>query len=97
VKIRFTLLFAAGVVLSSCTAPVISSEVAATRCEARARAAQGPTGEVVFGVNNRTGASTSASIGISSDFMQGRDPNAVYDRCVLEMTGAGPIRRPVLR
>ena len=95
--IRLGLMIASLAALTACGERVISPEVAAKRCEERARAAQGPTGGVTFGVNNRTGASTSAKIGISSDFIQGRDPDAVYDRCILELTGESPMRRPVLR
>lgn len=95
--IRSVILGVTLAVVSACTPTPVTPAQAAERCEARARAAQGPTGDVTFGVNNRTGASTSASIGISSDFVRGLDPDAVFDRCVLEMTGESPIRRPVLR
>lgn len=75
----------------------INPEIAAQRCEARAQAAQGPTGSVTVGVNSDSGGFASAEVGISSDFVRGLDPVAVYDRCVLEMTGELPIRPPVLR
>lgn len=75
----------------------VNPELAAQRCENRARAAMGPTGGVEFGVNNKSGAFTRAQIGVSSDFLQGRDPAQVYDACVLQMTGELPIRPPVLR
>jgi len=75
----------------------ISPELAAQRCEERARAAQAPTGEVTIGVNSNSGGFAEASVGISSDFIRGADPVAVYDRCVFELTGALPIRPPVLR
>ena len=75
----------------------ISPERAADRCEERARAAQGPTGTITIGANNRTGGFFEGSVGISSDAIRGLDPEAVYDRCVLELTGELPIRRPVLR
>lgn len=84
-------------VLASCGPQIVDPEAADAICEERARAAQAPTGEITFGINSNTGTSTSAAIGISSDFIRGLDPDLVYDRCVLEMTGAGPIRRPVLR
>lgn len=83
--------------LSACTAPQIDPARAADRCEERARAAQGPTGTVTFGANSNTGSYTSAEIGITADYLRGADPNVVYDRCVIELTGEGPIRRPVLR
>ena len=75
----------------------VNPEIAAQRCEARARAAQGPTGAVEFGVNSKSGAFTRAEIGVSSDFLRSRDPAQVYDACVLQMTGELPIRPPVLR
>jgi hypothetical protein len=52
---------------------------------------------VTFGVNSNSGAFTEARIGVTSDFLAGTDPEALYDRCVLEMTGETAIRRPVLR
>lgn len=83
------------VALASCGP--IAPELAAQRCEERARSAQGPTGGMTVGVNSNSGSFVEASIGISSDFVRGLDPNAVYDRCVFEQTGALPIRPPVLR
>ena len=76
--------------LSACTP--ISPERAAERCEERARAAQGPTGEVTVGVNSNTGGFSRAEVAISSDFLRGRDPVAVYERCVIELTGQPPTR-----
>ena len=75
----------------------VDPELAAQRCEERARAAQGPTGGVTLGVNSRSGGFAEAEIGVSSDFLRGLDPVAVYDRCVFEQTGELPIRPPVLR
>ena len=75
----------------------VNPELAAQRCEERARAAQSPTGEIAFGVNSNSGAFTNAKIGVSSDFLQGRDPAQVYDACVLQLTGELPIRPLVLR
>ena len=42
----------------------------------------GPDGDV----------STGVSIGISSDFLRGRDPYEVYEECVFRKTGQAPIR-----
>ena len=76
---------------------LVDPALAAQRCEERARAAQSPTGEIAFGVNSNSGAFTNAKIGLSSDFLQGRDPAQVYDACVLQLTGELPIRPLVLR
>ena len=60
-------------------------------CEERARAAQGPTGEVGIGVGSG-GVSSNVEIGVTSDFIRGRDPFVVYEECVRQKTGQGPIR-----
>lgn len=81
--------------LASCGAPV-SPERAAERCEKRARAAQGPTGGITVGTNTKSGGFASAEIGVSTDFLDGRDPLQVYDACIIALTGEAPIRPPVL-
>jgi len=83
--------------LAACDLPPISREKAAERCEGRARGAQGPETEVTLGVNSNTGGFASGSIGISSDFLRGLDPVAVYESCVQNLTGQPPIRPPQLR
>lgn len=70
----------------------MSPERAADLCEERARAATGPTGEVGIGINNRGKTSSSIEIGVTSDYLRGRDPYVVYDECVRARTGQGPIR-----
>lgn len=84
-------------VLAACEAPLMSPERAAEVCEERARAAQGPTGSVTVGVNSRTGGYAGAEIGLSSDYLTGRDPLAVYEECVYQRSGQGPVRPPRLR
>ncbi|MEM6385953.1 MAG: hypothetical protein AAF718_06925 [Pseudomonadota bacterium] len=69
----------------------VSPERAADMCEDRARAATGPTGEVGVGVGSG-GVGGRVEIGITSDFIQGRDPFVVYEECVRQKTGQGPIR-----
>ena len=86
-----------GFVLFGCTPQPISPERAAEICEERARAAQGPTGRVSVGTNSNSGPFAGVEVGVSSDFVAGRDPVAVYEQCVLDRTGAAPIRPPVLR
>ena len=69
----------------------VSPERAADMCEERARAATGPTGEIGIGVGSE-GVGSSIEIGITSDFIRGRDPYIVYEECVRQKTGQGPIR-----
>lgn len=84
----------AGLALAAC-GPV-SPERAADMCEERANAAVGPTGQVGVGVGS-DGARGKLEIGITSDYIQGRDPYEVYESCVRQKTGQGPIRPLELR
>lgn len=70
----------------------ISPERAADMCEERARAATGPTGEVAIGVTNKGKVRSGIEIGVTSDYLRGRDPYVVYEQCVRQKTGQGPIR-----
>lgn len=74
----------------------VSPETAARQCEEQARRAAGPTGEFGIGVNSKGNVSTGVSIGISSDFLRGREPQDVYENCVFQKTGEDPIRPLVL-
>ena len=55
-----------------------------------ARAATTPTGTAAIGVNSHGKVSTSLSIGISTDYIAGRDPDEVYERCVVRRSGSKP-------
>lgn len=88
------LISAAAGLLAAC-AP-ISPERAAEICEERARAALHPTGEVRMGVNSEQGIVGGIELGVTSDFLRGRDPYQVYESCVRQKTGQGPIRPPEL-
>ncbi len=96
---RYTLSFAAVALtaLAGCDLPPPDPEKAAQQCEERARKAQGPTGNITVGTNSRTGGFFEGSIGVTSDFLRGDDPVAVYQSCVLRLTGQAPIRPPALR
>ena len=85
-----------GLSLAGCAVPA-DPEAVHRLCEDRARAAQGPTGEVTVGTNSTTGGFSRVEIGITSDFIAGRDPVQVYDQCVFDRTGALPDRAPNLR
>lgn len=70
----------------------ISPEKAAERCEERARAAMGPTGEIGVGVSSHEGPKTRLKVEVTTDYLRGRDPFEVYDTCVRNLTGQGPVR-----
>lgn len=84
------------VAMAACEPVPMSGEQAARACEERARAAQAPTGSVTIGVNSRSGPQLGASVGVTSDFLRGRDPMQVYESCVFQKTGQAPIRPPAL-
>lgn len=92
---RIALCVAAAAVVAGCSP--ITPERAADRCEERARAAQGPEIGLTLGANSNSGPFASGSIGISADALRGRDPIAVYESCVMNLTGEPPIRPVRLR
>lgn len=90
VKMKYTLCALPFLALAACGP--ISPQEAADQCEERARAAQGPTGEARIGVNSEKGVVGGVSLKITSDFVAGRDPQIVYENCVVQKTGQGPVR-----
>ena len=91
-------LAASAALLAACAPPPPMDPVrAAAICDQQARAAQGPTGEITIGASSDDGPYLDTEIGLSSDFLTGRDPVEVYEQCVLARTGAPPIRPPRLR
>lgn len=70
----------------------VSPELAARQCEERAQAADGPTGSVGVGFNDRGTSLAKLSITIAGDYIRGLDPQEVYDACVRRKTGQAPIR-----
>lgn len=89
-------LAAAAVVLAGLAAcgpvPVHQAE---RDCLEDARAATGPRGEIAVGVgsNGRTVRPVgSVELSISSDYVMGRDPSDVFNRCVMRRSGQMPTR-----
>ncbi len=69
--------------------PVAQAE---RQCLERARLAQQPRGEVGMGVASGRGAVGTLKIHVSSDYIMGRDPSAVYEMCVFQKSGLAPTR-----
>ena len=95
--VRYVPALVALAVLAACEAPLLSPEQAAEVCEARARGAQAPTGSMTIGTSTRGGSFGGVSLGLTSDYLMGRDPLQVYEDCVVERSGQPPIRGPILR
>lgn len=69
--------------------PLVQAE---KECLERAQLAQQPRGEVFVGVDGNGKTIGGLSVGISSDFIQGRDPSQVFDSCVYQRAGQMPSR-----
>ena len=62
------------------------------QCFDRARLAQQPRGEVSVGMNSDGKAIGGLELEVSSDFLTGRDPAAVFETCVMSKAGQAPSR-----
>jgi len=63
-------------------------------CLERARLAERPHGTLRMGTSSRGGMRGRLDLDISSDWLAGRDPSAVFDECVVARSGRMP-RRPL--
>ena len=70
----------------------IPVQQAERQCLDRAMLAKQPRGEVGVGINSNGKATTKFEINVSSDYLQGRDPSAVFDICVQQKSGQPPSR-----
>lgn len=70
----------------------IPVQQAEKQCLQRALLAKQPRGEVALGVNSNGKAAGSFDVTVSSDFLFGRDPSAVFDICVQQKSGQAPSR-----
>lgn len=69
-------------------------EVAEQRCLEQASAAAGPSGSMSIAVDNHGNVSTGVTLGVSTDYLAGRDPAQVYNDCVFRASGQYP-RQPL--
>jgi hypothetical protein len=83
-------MLAALTALAAC-GPIPLAE-AERQCVERARLAQQPRGELAVGVGSGGRTSTELSFEVTSDFIAGNDPAAVYDSCVRQRAGQPPSR-----
>ncbi|MEY4984965.1 MAG: hypothetical protein RIR62_3231 [Pseudomonadota bacterium] len=68
----------------------VSVEQAERLCYDRARLAAGPRGEVGLGIASDGNVASNIKLEISSDYIAGRDPSAIYDSCVYRKSGQPP-------
>ena len=77
-------------VLSACGP--IPVEVAEQQCLEPAQLAQRPRGSVGIVADSSGNVGTTFSIGISADYLAGKDPDQVYASCVYGRSGQNPTR-----
>ena len=63
---------------------------AESTCVEDAKAARGPTGTIALGTTSE-GAQGKADVTISSDWVFGRNPEEIYNSCVLRRSGQAPV------
>ena len=67
------------------------------QCFERARLAKQPRGSVSVGASSDGRKSAGFELNVSSDYLLGKDPSAVYDSCVMQKAGEPPSRPLYLR
>lgn len=83
------------VVLLACGPMTLAQ--AERQCFERARLAQQPRGEVSVGVGSGGRTAAGIELNVSSDFLLGKDPSAVYESCVMQKAGEPPSRPLYMR
>lgn len=84
------LILAPAIALAACgPVPVNRAE---EQCFDRARLAAKPRGMISAGVNSNGDAMGGLKLEVSSDYLMGRDPSAIFDTCVYQKSGQPPTR-----
>lgn len=84
------LILAPAIALAACgPIPVNRAE---EQCFDRARLAAKPRGMISAGVNSNGDAMGGLKLEVSSDYLMGRDPSAIFDTCVYQKSGQPPTR-----
>jgi hypothetical protein len=88
---RVFVLLGLGAALLSACGP-IPVEVAEQQCLESAELAQRPRGSVGIAADSNGNVGATFSIGISADYLAGKDPDQVYASCVYGRSGQNPTR-----
>ena len=88
-------LLALPLVLLAC-GPISLAE-AERQCFERARLAKQPRGEISGGASSDGRTAAGLELNVSSDFLLGKDPSAVYESCVMNKAGEPPSRPLYMR
>ncbi len=79
-----------GSMLAACETKPVPVEVAMEQCKKRAASAASPTGTVKVGVDSKGNVSSGLIIELSTDYIAGKEPAEVYERCVVQKSGDKP-------
>lgn len=80
----------AGVTIALASCGPMSLERAEDACFDRSRLAHQPRGKLNIGASTGGGPYVGGEVTITSDYIQGRDPAALYDACVFRKSGKPP-------
>ena len=69
--------------------PLVQAEA---DCRSRADQAAAPSGSVGVTFSSDGSVETNLSVGVTSDYLKGRNPTEVYNQCVLARAGQPPSR-----
>ena len=75
----------------------MSMAEAERQCFERARLAQKPRGEISVGATSDGRRGAAVELEITSDYLLGKDPSAVYESCVMSKVGEPPSRPLYMR
>ncbi|GLK62607.1 MULTISPECIES: hypothetical protein [Paracoccus] len=78
--------------LAACATAPIPVEQAERACLSAALDARAPRTEVGFGVGSHGVRGGYVKVGMSSDYIMGRDPSEIFNQCVLRRSGQMPTR-----
>lgn len=92
---RLAALFLFPAFLAAC-GPMTLAE-AERQCFERARLAKQPRGEVSVGASSDGRTAAGVKLSVSSDFLLGKDPAAIYESCVMQKAGQPPSRPLYMR
>lgn len=89
---RGALLVLIPALLGSAACAPIPVDRAERACLSSARSARGPDTEMGVGVGSHGVRGGYLQVGVSSDYIMGRDPSQVFQECVLRRSGQMPTR-----
>lgn len=78
------------IIAAACSPKPISVERAMAQCKDRALSATKPDIHIGVGVGGGGKVSGGIGVGLSGDYLRGRDPHEVYETCVMAKSGQKP-------